>query len=65
MNFADKISRPGPKRLLALDGSGIRGLISVYMAIRWIARSAICAAARRLRSNLPIYVTTRNCPKRA
>jgi uncharacterized protein len=29
MNFADKISRPGPKRLLALDGGGIRGLISV------------------------------------
>ncbi len=29
MNFADKISRAGPKRLLALDGGGIRGLISV------------------------------------
>lgn len=54
MNFADKISRPGPKRLLALDGGGIRGMISAYMAIRWIAGSAICAAARRLRSNLPI-----------
>jgi uncharacterized protein len=29
MNFADKISQAGPKRLLALDGGGIRGLISV------------------------------------
>ena len=29
MNFADKISQSGPKRLLALDGGGIRGLISV------------------------------------
>ena len=29
MNFEDKISRAGPKRLLALDGGGIRGLISV------------------------------------
>ncbi len=29
MNFADKISQTGPKRLLALDGGGIRGLISV------------------------------------
>lgn len=29
MNFTDKIARRGPKRLLALDGGGIRGLISV------------------------------------
>jgi hypothetical protein len=27
--LAEKIGRPGPKRLLALDGGGIRGLISV------------------------------------
>ena len=29
MTFQDKLSRAGPKRLLALDGGGIRGLISV------------------------------------
>ena len=29
MTLAEKTARPGPKRLLALDGGGIRGLISV------------------------------------
>lgn len=29
MNFRDKLSPSGPKRLLALDGGGIRGLISI------------------------------------
>ena len=29
MTFEDKLSRTGPKRLLSLDGGGIRGLISV------------------------------------
>jgi len=29
VTLAEKMARPGPKRLLALDGGGIRGLISV------------------------------------
>ena len=29
MTFQDKLSRTGPKRLLSLDGGGIRGLISL------------------------------------
>ncbi|MDQ3260357.1 MAG: patatin-like phospholipase family protein, partial [Pseudomonadota bacterium] len=29
MGIKEKLSRPGPKRLLALDGGGIRGMISI------------------------------------
>jgi uncharacterized protein len=29
VSISEKLSRPGPKRLLALDGGGIRGLISI------------------------------------
>jgi predicted acylesterase/phospholipase RssA len=31
VSIAEKITRPGPKRLLALDGGGIRGLISIEL----------------------------------
>ena len=31
MSIAERIARPGPKRLLALDGGGIRGLISIEL----------------------------------
>ena len=44
MNFADKISQTGPKRLLALDGGGIRGLISVEVlaAIESMLQRRLC-----------------------
>ena len=31
MSIAEKLTRPGPKRMLALDGGGIRGLISIEL----------------------------------
>jgi predicted acylesterase/phospholipase RssA len=31
LTLAERISRPGPKRLLALDGGGIRGLLSIEL----------------------------------
>jgi predicted acylesterase/phospholipase RssA len=31
LSLAERITRPGPKRLLALDGGGIRGLISIEL----------------------------------
>ena len=29
MTVADKLAKPGPRKLLALDGGGIRGLITI------------------------------------
>ena len=29
MTVAEKLARPGPRKLLALDGGGIRGLITI------------------------------------
>ena len=43
MSIAERIARPGPKRLLALDGGGIRGLISVEL---------LAEIERRLRDRL-------------
>lgn len=34
MNLADRIAKPGPKKILALDGGGIRGLLSVEVLAR-------------------------------
>jgi hypothetical protein len=36
--IADRMQRPGPKRLLALDGGGIRGLISIELLAEIEAR---------------------------
>ena len=33
-NFRDKLSAPGPKRLLALDGGGIRGILTLEVLAR-------------------------------
>jgi hypothetical protein len=43
VSIAERIARPGPKRLLALDGGGIRGLISVEL---------LAEIERRLRDRL-------------
>ena len=34
MSFRDRVSSPGPKKLLALDGGGIRGVITLEVLLR-------------------------------
>jgi hypothetical protein len=34
MSYRDRVSSPGPKKLLALDGGGIRGVITLELLRR-------------------------------
>ena len=34
MSYTDRVSKPGPKKLLALDGGGIRGVITLEVLLR-------------------------------
>src|SRR5271156_5758818 len=34
MSYRDRVSSPGPKKLLALDGGGIRGVITLEVLLR-------------------------------
>lgn len=34
MSYKDRVSSPGPKKLLALDGGGIRGVITLEILLR-------------------------------
>jgi len=34
MNFREKLERPGPKKLLACDGGGVRGIVSIEILAR-------------------------------
>jgi lysophospholipase L1-like esterase len=44
-SFKDKLAKSGPRKLLALDGGGIRGIISVEILAR-IEKNCLPSAAR-------------------
>ena len=62
MTVADKLARPGPRKLLALDGGGIRGLITIEVLAE-MERCSARSPARATSSCSPTTSTT--SPERA
>ncbi len=48
MSYRDRVSSPGPKKLLALDGGGIRGVITLEVLRR--LESMLAVQVQRLDS---------------